>query len=60
MNEIEKAQQLAEHVAIMVAQYYDALLRNRVPKAVAERLAMHYQEEYFKMLLALQSKAPLV
>lgn len=59
MNEIEQAQQLAEHVAIMVAQYYDALLRNRVPKAVAERLAMHYQEEYFKLIVALQSKVSL-
>jgi hypothetical protein len=49
MDPIEQAQESSERMALIVAQYYDALCRNGVPHEVAERLTLQYQDGILRM-----------
>lgn len=50
--DVASMETMAESVALMVAHYYQTLVRSGVPKAVAERMAIHYQQMYFALVMS--------
>jgi hypothetical protein len=52
MMDVAAMETMSEGVALMVAHYYQTLIRSGVTKAVAERLATHYQQMYFALIMS--------
>lgn len=50
---LSQAQDGAERMALMVAQYYDTLIRQGMPQEVATQLAQGYQMALFQLFLGL-------
>lgn len=47
--DMSQAEEASERLALMVAQYYGALIRNGVPESVAAQLSAHYQQQMLQL-----------